>query len=159
MGILYKLSIQNCVRLFIIAVLMVTLAACGSSKPPQMRATIQSVNFLNPNIYNQASPVVITIYQLKSPSSFQQASFFALYNNPTGTLASDLLDKRDIEIRPQQKQKLDILLSTQTNYIGVLAAFRDPDKAQWRQVIQVTPGKNISLQINVATQSLAAKLK
>lgn len=146
-------------RLLILTICTITLTACSSSKPPQMDTTIQSVGFLNPNIYNQASPVVITIYQLKSPSTFQQANFFTLYNNPISTLASDLLDKRDIEIRPQQKQNLTITLSPQTNYIGVLAAFRDPDKAQWRQVIQVVPGKNIDIQINVATQSVTIKLK
>jgi type VI secretion system protein VasD len=149
---------KNLIKLTIALVSIITLTACSTSTP-QMETTIQSVNFLNPNIYNQASPVVITIYQLKSPATFQQASFFTLYNNPINTLASDLLDKRDIEIRPQQQQTLNIMLSPQTNYIGVLAAFRDPDKAQWRQVLQVDPGKNIEVQISVATQSVTLKLK
>jgi len=39
----------------------------------------------------------------------------------------------------------------------VLAAFRDPDKSQWRQVAQVTPGRNINLKVNVATQSITIK--
>ncbi len=158
-----KISKKPLTRFNIKSLITITLAiitgGCASSSPPKLEANIQSVSFLNPNIYNQASPVVINIYQLKAPTTFQQANFFALYNNPTTTLATDLLDKRDIEIRPQQKQSIYILMSPTTNYIGVLAAFRDPDKAQWRQVIQVKPGKNIDLQINVATQSIAIKVK
>lgn len=148
--------VNKVLRFFLIMITFV-LAGCAGSKPLQMDTTIQSVHFLNPNIYNQASPVVITVFQLKAPAVFQQANFFALYNNPTGTLGADLFDKRDIEIRPEQKQKLNIMLSPMTNYIGVLAAFRDPDKSQWRQVVQVTPGRNVSLKINVATQSITVK--
>jgi len=147
------------IRALIILAITLFLTACSSSKPPMMQTTIQSVSYLNPNINNQASPVVISIYQLKSPTTFQQANFFTLYNNPTATLAADLLDKRDIEIRPQQKQNLTVMLSSITNYIGVLAAFRDPDKSQWRQVIAVTPGKNIDLQIDIATQSISLQLQ
>ncbi len=154
-----KKNTANIIQWLVLAGVTLLLAACSSAKSPQMTAAIQSVAFLNPNIYNQASPVVIIIYQLKSPAVFQQANFFALYNNPTATLANDLLDKRDIEIRPQQQQSIHITLSPVTNYIGVLAAFRDPDKAQWRQVVAVTPGKNIAVQINAATQSITVKLK
>jgi type VI secretion system protein VasD len=142
-----------------ITIVAALLTACSSSAPPQMKATIQSIDFLNPNIYNQPSPVVITIYQLKSATAFQQASFFVLANNAAAVLGSDLLDKSEMEIRPKEKQKLEVILAPTANYIGVLAAFRDPDKAQWRQVIPVTPGKKVSLQINLAAQSVAAKLK
>lgn len=134
------------------------LAACSSTSP-HLAAKIQAAGFLNPNIYNQASPVVVTIYQLKSATAFQQANFFALNNNSIVVLGSDLLDKHDLEIRPEQQQTLRLILSPATNYIGVIAAFRNPDTAQWREVVSVKAGKNVKLQINLTTQSVTVQKK
>jgi type VI secretion system protein VasD len=137
---------------------VILLVAC-SAKPPQMTTTLRSVSFLNPNIYNQASPVVVTVYQLKAPNVFQQANFFALNNNDYKVLGADLLDKREIEIRPQQKQVLHIALSSSTNYIGVIAAFRDNDVAQWRQLAAVKSGEKIKLNIMLSTQRVEMSVK
>lgn len=147
-------SIKNLLILLFIFTVAVALTGCSSSKPPRMKTSLESVSYLNPNIYNQPSPVVVTIYQLKSPTAFQQASFFSLYNNASAVLASDFIDKRDIEIRPQQKEKLEITMSPDTSYIGVLAAFRNPDNAKWRQIAPVKPGKNVKLKIDLASQSV-----
>lgn len=144
-------------RSLLLAVSALLLLAGCSTRAPHATTTVESVNFLNPNIYHQASPVVVTVYQLKSPTAFEQANFFTLSNNAQATLGADLLDKRDIEIRPKQKQNLRIELSPQTNYIGVVAAFRNPDTSQWRQVKPVKPGKNTKLQISLSTQSVTIK--
>jgi len=141
------------IKLFFYVCFCCLLEAC-SIHSPHAKTTIEAVEFLNPNIYHQASPVVVTIYQLKSQTAFEQANFFALNNNAQALLGSDLLDKRDIEIRPDQKQDLRIELSPSTSYIGVIAAFRSPDVAQWRQVKAVTPGSNTSFTIHLATQSV-----
>lgn len=133
------------------------LLGCFSEQAPQMKALIQAGNTLNPNVYNQPSPIVVTLYQLKSPTAFQQANFYTLYNNAAVVLAADLLDKTDIEIRPQEKQTLHVTLSPNTHYIGVLAAFRDPDTAQWRQILTVKPGANVNVKINLAMQSITLK--
>jgi type VI secretion system protein VasD len=136
----------------------VMLSACASH-PPQAKTTIQAVEFLNPNIYNQASPVVVTIYQLKSPTTFEQANFFALSNNAQAVLGADLLDKREIEIRPHQKQSLKTVLSTSANYIGVIAAFRDPDTSQWRAIKAIRkPGKDVSIHISLDAQNISLKV-
>jgi type VI secretion system protein VasD len=144
--------------IFLVIFMAIFVTGCGSSSPALLKTHVESVSFLNPNIYNQPSPVVITIYQLKSATAFQQTNFFALYSNPTATLSSDLLDKHEIEIRPNQKLDIKQTISPDANYIGILAAFRNPDAAQWRQIIPVTPGSNVKLKINLSAQNLSAKV-
>ncbi len=130
------------------------LAGCFGGKSPQLNATIETGNFLNPNAYNQASPVVVTFYQLKSVTIFQQMNFFSLYDNAEKTLGSDLLDKYEVEIQPDKTQEIHFNLSPAVNYIGVIAAFREPDHTQWRQIIAVPSGKSIRLQTTVGAQNI-----
>jgi len=144
--------------LLILGVIILLIGCSSAPKPGQLDSKIEAVNFLNPNIYNQPSPVVVVFYQLKSETAFQQANFFALYNDPIKALGNDLIDKKEIEIRPQQKQELRQVTSPETTYIGVIAAFRNPDNAQWRQVISVKPGKKVKLLVNLEAQSITTKI-
>lgn len=131
---------------------------CASNKPAQLETTVHSVNYLNPNINNQAAPVVVTIYQLKSPTAFEQANFFALYNNTNKVLANDLVDKREIEIQPGQSQTIQQTISIEANFVGVVAAYRSPDNAKWRQLLSIPSGKKIVLQIDLAAQAVNATI-
>lgn len=149
--------------LFVVILLGVNVLLTGCSmfgnKPSQLETKVQAANYLNPNIYNQSSPVVVVIYQLKSPTAFTQANFFALYNEPLKTLGTDLLDKREVEMRPEQQLELKQTLAPSTAYVGILAGYRSPDSAQWRQLIQIpTDKKRVKIAISLETQSVVAKL-
>lgn len=142
---------------------LTTLSSIGCSsfnnKPAQIETKLQAASYLNPNINNQPSPVVVTFYQLKSPSAFNQANFFALYNDPVKVLGNDLLDKREIELRPEQTLELKQNLAPNTAYIGVIAAYRNLEQAHWRQLIQIDPdSKHIRLNVSLETQNLTTKL-
>lgn len=135
--------------------LTLNLTGCFfSSSPSVLNATVETGHFLNPNVYNHSSPVVVTFYQLKSETIFQQVNFFSLYGNAEKTLGSDLLDKYELEVRPEKAQEINFSLSPTVNFIGVVAAFREPDHTQWRQVIPIKPGKDIHLQVAVNAQSI-----
>lgn len=144
---------------FFLVLFIICLAAGCSNRPSSLTVNLQTANYLNPDIYKHSSPVVVTIYQLKSAAAFQQANFFALNNNALGVLNTDLLDKQEIELRPKQTERLKIPLSPGANYIGVIAAFRNPDQSQWRRLVKVEPGKNVKLQISLGTQNVIAKTK
>jgi len=145
---------KNMIILGVMIITSFTLAACFGSSPPELKAHLQTGNFLNPNIYNEPSPVVVVFYQLKSSTAFQQSNFFNLYNSPEKTLGIDLLDKYEVEIKPNNTQNINFNLSPTVNYIGVVAAFRDPDHAEWRQILKVSPGKNIKLEANLSAQTI-----
>lgn len=146
---------KNGIILGVMFFMSLLLTGCFGSSPPELKAYLQTGNFLNPNIYNAPSPVVVSFYQLKSPTIFQQSNFFNLYNNPEKTLDSDLLDKYEVEIRPGTTQSINFNLLPNANYIGLTAAFRDPDHAQWRQLLQIKPGKSIKLEVNLGAQNIS----
>ena len=147
-------------KLIFLFLLGLMIAGCfGAVKTGEIQTHIQAVSFLNPNIYNQPSPVVITFYQLKKPTKFQQAIFFNIYNDPVKTLGDELIDKQELEITPEQKQEIKQLLTADTHYIGIVAAFRNPDTSQWRELIAVTPNKKLDLIVNLHSQSINVKTK
>lgn len=151
---------KHLLQFALMTLLLFFITACGSTtKPAQLITHLKSVNYLNPNLDNQASPVVITFYQLKSPEAFKQAAFFALYNKPTETLGVDLLDKREVEIQPEKTIEVDQNIAVNATHIGIVAAYRDPDVAEWKQVIEIPAGdKRVRLFVNLETQRLSAKI-
>jgi type VI secretion system protein VasD len=147
-------------RAIAVLVFFLSLSGCSSTpKPAKLMTNIQSVNYLNPNLDNQAAPVVVTFYQLKSPDNFKQADFFALHNKPTETLAADLLDKRELEVRPDKILKIEQNVAPSATYLGIVAAYRNPDVAEWKQLVEIPQDtRRIRLNLNLETQRLSAKI-
>ena len=85
------------------AVMCVWLAApaltgCKSTPPPPPMPTpvtgsIQGASELNPSVNQRPSPVLLRVYELKSPTAFNQADFMALYQADQATLGADLVER------------------------------------------------------------------
>ena len=90
---------------------------------------------VNPDDNGRPSPVVVRVVELKSPSVFESAEFFALYQNEAQTLGSDLVATEEFELKPGDVQDLKFALKPESNYVGVLAAYRQLEKANWRLVL------------------------
>jgi type VI secretion system protein VasD len=57
------------------------LHACGSTSPPPpplLQGTIKVDQAANPNPNGRASPIVVRVYELRSPAAFSGADFFCL---------------------------------------------------------------------------------
>src|SRR5262250_2688344 len=52
------------------------LDACGSSSPPLLQGTIKVDQGANPNLKGDASPIIVRVYELRSPTAFSSADFF-----------------------------------------------------------------------------------
>lgn len=139
------------------------LSACSfwSNDIPTAEININSAQYLNPAVNGRASPVVLTIYQLKSKNAFKSADYSALATNSSRVLGGDLLDKNIIEIRPKSQMHISQPLTADTKYIGVTAAYRDIDKATWRKVVavDVTKNKTSKIDINLESESLNVSIK
>lgn len=141
------------VKFFLIFLLLSLVSGCAN-KSPYLQVNIQSANFINPNIYQQASPVVITLYQLKEQTNFTQMNFFVLSTHTQNGLGGDLMDKQEIEIQPGQQIEQRINVMSGANYVGVIAAFRNPDVMNWRAIKKITYGKNVKLRIAITAQGI-----
>lgn len=137
------------------------LSACSfwGNDTPTAEININSAQYLNPAVTGRASPVVLTIYQLKSPSTFKGADFTALSSNSSKVLGGDLLDKNVVEVRPNTHMHISQALTTDTKYLGITAAYRDINSATWRKVIAVDPTKNKTSKIDIDLESEALNVK
>ena len=93
---------------------------------------ISASDQLNPDLEKRASPIVIRIYQLTHIDSFDNSDFFALYENDKSILEKDLQFREELEIKPGQFIHKTLKVNADSQYIAVLAAFRDLDNAQWK---------------------------
>jgi type VI secretion system protein VasD len=140
------------------ALLVVLLAACaGGPKPAVVNGAIEASAMLNPSISQRPSPLLLRFYDLKSDTAFNSADFMGLYQRDQAELGAELLGKDEIVLQPGEKRVLSRTLAPGAKFLGVLAAYRDVDRAQWRAVVAVKPGKQRIL-IRADERAIAATL-
>lgn len=156
-----KFSSAVCTSLLLIVVTTL-LAGCAGvlfpDRPAKLQLQINSVADLNPDINGRSSPIVLRIYSLKSDDAFNGARFFELYENGADILGGDLLSMQELEISPSESLEVNnFKLDLDTRHVGFLAAYRDLDKAIWRDSIDTPINKKISAEVSLGRLSIAAR--
>lgn len=135
------------------------LSGCGGGdKGPRttgLRFIVSADDLINPNAESQPAPVLLRIYELKSLTAFQSAAFFQLLDNDTAVLGADLVAKREIEIKPGERQGFDRNTPVDTHFIGVVAGFRQIDSAVWRANLEITPEQSGLIVVKVTAQTVS----
>ena len=126
--------------------------------------TTASVNLVagadaNPDARGRASPLTVRVYALKSPGPFEGADFFSLFEKDQATLGAELVQREEMLLRPGETKKLDLTLPADAKSIAVMAAFRDLDRARWREVVPVTTGKPQTLTVNFGARQIRIDAK
>lgn len=142
------------------ALLAGTLAGCGSSapKPTRLEGSIAAATGLNPSINERPSPLLLRIYELRSATAFSQADFMALYQSDQATLAADLVAREEVMLQPGEMRPYNKQLSPDTRFIGVVAVYRNVERATWRAIVQVPPNKTHKLAVRADSLALTATL-
>ncbi len=104
---------------------------------------------INPNANNRPSPVVVRLYELKASAQFEAADFLSLFDKDQATLGADIVTRDEFVFAPGEKKAISKPLTADTKFIGVVAAFRDLERARWRAVAAVLPNKNNVIAINL----------
>jgi len=159
---------NNCLLLFVAIFFGVASCAGGPPKDIVLEGDLIASGSVNPNREGRASPVTIVIYHLKSPEAFLAKDFFNLYSADSGALADDLIQRIDMQIQPGQTLPIASEFDPETTHIGVLAAFRDIDNADWRVIVplpekglmeKMNPFSEKRLVVNVDELSVSAEVK
>jgi type VI secretion system protein VasD len=108
----------------------------------------------NPDARGRASPLTVRVYAMKSPGLFEGADFFSLFEKDQATLGAELVQREEVLLRPGESRKLDFNLPADAKSIGVMAAYRDLDRARWREVRPVTTGKAQSLDVTFGARQM-----
>lgn len=136
---------------FLLALAAVFLNSCGGSAPAptEVELTFTAAPNVNPDGSGRPSPIIVRYYQLASPGAFATADYFQLHDKEAAVLGANLLDRQELPLTPGASQKVAITAKPGTTAIGFAAGYRDIDKAEWRSVAPVAPGKKTKLQVRL----------
>ena len=138
-------------------------AGCGGApKPPPpttVNGGIQGSPQLNPSVNQRSPPLLLRVYELKSPAAFGSADFMALYQSDQATLAADLVARDEFMLNPGENRPYKKTLGADTKFIGVIGAYRNLEKSTWRAVVPVIPNKPQTLTIRAGDLAVSAEVK
>jgi type VI secretion system protein VasD len=121
---------------------LVLLAGCTSlspySKMTKLNLKLTASDQLNPDLNGRPSPIVVRLFELKHPVTFENADFFSLYERARKSLAPDLVTSEELELRPGETVELKLSVGEGSRYVGVLAAYRDLPETKWRYTVQIS---------------------
>ena len=139
--------------------LFTALTACSSSPwtlfPTKINAQVLASFEVNPDANNRPSPLVIRIYELKSISAFNDADFFKLYDEEEATLGGDLLSREEFEISPGKGHEIIRTAHEQARFFAVIAAYRNIDKARWRDSTVIILNSTNSMVVKIGKQNIS----
>src|SRR5262245_16244842 len=142
------------------AMLVVGIALAGcASRPAVIQANIVAGTDVNPDARGRPSPIMVKVFELKSLAAFDTADFFSLFEKDKETLGSELVGRDELTLIPGERKALAREMKPETRYVGVVAAFRDLERATWRAAFSVPPKKTtkIIVQLDSRKVSIAAQ--
>ena len=115
-------------------------APSGATAKRSLRLVIQASRELNTDSKQASASLALRIYLLRDAQGFRRASFDSLYDNDEVTLGATLLNRESVFVRPGESRELSLELASDARAVGVLAAYRELDSAQWRAILPLTSG-------------------
>ncbi|GAA0783492.1 type VI secretion system lipoprotein TssJ [Roseibium denhamense] len=135
-----------------------SLVGCArTAKPTPIKVELQADSNVNPNENGDPSPVVVRVYELKELTAFNNGEFFDFADNDKKLLGGDLIGNTEYEMTPGQSLDYNRDISSEARYLGVVAAFRDIESAQWRDSIELVAEEKNEFVIYVT--SLAVRIQ
>jgi type VI secretion system protein VasD len=132
---------------------VLAMVACATPPPPPVVSEIQlsvvAGPDVNPDARKRASPVLVRIYALKSAAPFEAADFFSLFEKDTATLGGELVQREEFLLRPGEEKALPLKFGPEVKSIGVMVAYRDLERARWRDVHAIAIGKPAELKVKL----------
>ena len=117
----------------------VTLALASptvqAAKTVRVKAAVSAAEVLNPDYQGRSSPVNIIVFQLTSADAFANADFFSLFDADAAVLGGDVLGRTQLLLQPGEGREWNTEFDRETRFVGVIAAYRDIENAQWRATV------------------------
>lgn len=152
-------SIALCVMVIVIAgcatVDVIASKVAGAVLKPKattIQANLEASPDLNPDLNGRPSPVKIRLYVLKSLSVFENTDFFALRERDRELLAEDIAYREEMHVRPARTHEITYTIKAEDSpegplYVGVMAAYRDLENAEWRAATEIQSKKTTALTV------------
>jgi type VI secretion system protein VasD len=145
-------------RVAVLGALLFAAGCSGTKAPAQVTGNIVASAQVNPSVSRRPSPLLVRVYELKSVAAFNAADFMALYQGDQAALGADLLAREEIMLQPGESRPLQRTLAPETRFIGVVAAYRNLERAVWRASVAVKPAAKQTLTIRADELAVRAEL-
>lgn len=129
-------------------ILCTGLAGCMRADPSIDLAVASQPN-VNPDPHGRPSPVWVHFYQLKSDLAFREADFLSLTEKYNQTLAMDVVGMTERTFKPGEAFHDEIDSSPEALFLGIIAGFRQIERAQWRAVLPLNPKKKTPVRMEL----------
>ncbi|MVF23013.1 type VI secretion system lipoprotein TssJ [Methylocaldum sp. BRCS4] len=144
-----------------ILVTFLLLAGCAADEPKPtpppptvVQLRIEALPDINLDGEGRPSPLLLRVYQLRETAAFNGADFFQLYQNEKSVLGADIAGKEEFILRPGEKRELSFEAKPDAKAVGVFAAYRDLDSAQWRASAAIPPNTTSIIKLRVTSDRL-----
>jgi type VI secretion system VasD/TssJ family lipoprotein len=117
------------------------LAAAVPDGVRRLQLSIQAGRSLNTDRQEASASLAMRVYVLSDSQILQRASFDSLYDNDEATLGSALLRRESVHLRPGETRVLELPVSGDARFLGVVAAYRELDRSQWRALLPLPTGE------------------
>lgn len=122
---------------FIVAALLAAQPDANAAKTVKVKVALTAAEDLNPDFQGRPSPVNLIVFQLKSADAFNTLDFFSLFDPEAAALGGDMLSRTQMLLQPGEVREWEADFEKETRFVGVIAAFRDIENAQWRSVVEL----------------------
>jgi type VI secretion system protein VasD len=99
----------------------------------------------------------VRVIELKTPGVFHSADFFGLFERDRDTLGGDFVAREEYQLKPGDRQVFQRQLQPDTRYLGVVAAYRDLERSQWRAALPVPPHQTTPLTVRLDAKGVTMR--
>lgn len=132
---------------FFVALVTLLVMACSSKPQPaqvdKLVVELTTAKDINPNDKGVANPLRISVYTLKNKDEFKSSDFFTITEEGTPSLKEQMEKVYDGIMLPNETKKIELTLNSEITAIGVVAAYREIEQAEWNAVFSPLPKKRV----------------
>jgi type VI secretion system protein VasD len=126
-------------------VALVGCAATASRLAVPYVVELHAMSDVNPASSGEASPIQLTVYELKSVSKFQSTGYFGLQDDARQALGDELLAVNRVILKPGQTEIISRPGDVNAKALGIVAGYRDLDASQWRKVVDLPDARSTNI--------------
>lgn len=103
-------------------------------RPATLPLRLHAGHVLNTDGQGRSLPLIAKVYHLRAADAFLQAPYAAFGDEARekAALRGDLVDAREVLLKPGARHEAVQALSPEVRYIGVVGLFRAPAEHRWR---------------------------
>ncbi len=120
-------------KLIFSLLVIASLAGCATTNSEggkDFKVNIKAAQDINPTAEAANSPIAITVYQLKTPEEFANASYLDISQSKIPSI----IDHKTWVVWPSKGVQETMSLWPQTRYLGIVASYANLNNKRWKLI-------------------------